>query len=76
MNTFLFSIYLLDSVYDLLKALWNPKTLLILIADITDQPVLVQGNSNRRSVSTLKPCAKDAYMLFQVVTLIRVIFII
>ncbi|XP_069440869.1 protein MON2 homolog isoform X9 [Ovis canadensis] len=33
--------------------------------DITDQPVLVQGNSNRRSVSTLKPCAKDAYMLFQ-----------
>nr|XP_045007443.1 protein MON2 homolog isoform X3 [Jaculus jaculus] len=28
-------------------------------------PVLVQGNSNRRSVSTLKPCAKDAYMLFQ-----------
>uniref|UniRef100_G3UJW0 Protein MON2 homolog n=1 Tax=Loxodonta africana TaxID=9785 RepID=G3UJW0_LOXAF len=32
---------------------------------ITEQPVLVQGNSNRRSVSTLKPCAKDAYMLFQ-----------
>ncbi|KAM4882348.1 protein MON2 homolog isoform 2-T2 [Thomomys bottae] len=30
-----------------------------------EQPVLVQGNSNRRSVSTLKPCAKDAYMLFQ-----------
>ncbi|XP_073644524.1 protein MON2 homolog isoform X3 [Tursiops truncatus] len=29
------------------------------------EPVLVQGNSNRRSVSTLKPCAKDAYMLFQ-----------
>ncbi|XP_064233358.1 protein MON2 homolog isoform X1 [Aotus nancymaae] len=33
--------------------------------DIVEQPVLVQGNSNRRSVSTLKPCAKDAYMLFQ-----------
>ncbi|KAJ7411472.1 hypothetical protein BTVI_50191 [Pitangus sulphuratus] len=33
--------------------------------DIIDQPVAVQGNSNRRSVSTLKPCAKDAYMLFQ-----------
>ncbi|XP_069843927.1 protein MON2 homolog isoform X1 [Dipodomys merriami] len=33
--------------------------------DIIEQPVLVQGNSNRRSVSTLKPCAKDAYMLFQ-----------
>uniref|UniRef100_A0A2R9BKI0 Protein MON2 homolog n=1 Tax=Pan paniscus TaxID=9597 RepID=A0A2R9BKI0_PANPA len=33
--------------------------------DIMEQPVLVQGNSNRRSVSTLKPCAKDAYMLFQ-----------
>ncbi|XP_042637142.1 protein MON2 homolog [Orycteropus afer afer] len=32
---------------------------------ITEQPVLIQGNSNRRSVSTLKPCAKDAYMLFQ-----------
>ncbi|XP_006886103.1 PREDICTED: protein MON2 homolog isoform X2 [Elephantulus edwardii] len=32
---------------------------------IIEQPVLVQGNSNRRSVSTLKPCAKDAYMLFQ-----------
>ncbi|KAB1270414.1 Protein MON2-like protein [Camelus dromedarius] len=33
--------------------------------DIIEQPVLVQGNSNRRSVSALKPCAKDAYMLFQ-----------
>ncbi|XP_030891820.1 protein MON2 homolog isoform X7 [Leptonychotes weddellii] len=33
--------------------------------DIIEQPVLVQGNSNRRSVSTLQPCAKDAYMLFQ-----------
>ncbi|XP_073756817.1 protein MON2 homolog isoform X1 [Callorhinus ursinus] len=33
--------------------------------DIVEQPVLIQGNSNRRSVSTLKPCAKDAYMLFQ-----------
>ncbi|XP_043420712.1 protein MON2 homolog isoform X5 [Prionailurus bengalensis] len=33
--------------------------------DIIEQPVLVQGNSNRRCVSTLKPCAKDAYMLFQ-----------
>nr|XP_015007679.2 protein MON2 homolog isoform X1 [Macaca mulatta] len=33
--------------------------------DIIEQPILVQGNSNRRSVSTLKPCAKDAYMLFQ-----------
>ncbi|XP_032500997.1 protein MON2 homolog isoform X4 [Phocoena sinus] len=33
--------------------------------DVVEQPVLVQGNSNRRSVSTLKPCAKDAYMLFQ-----------
>ncbi|XP_032769134.1 protein MON2 homolog isoform X2 [Rattus rattus] len=30
-----------------------------------DPPVLIQGNSNRRSVSTLRPCAKDAYMLFQ-----------
>lgn len=75
-NTYLFSIYLLDSIYDLLKAPRTPKTLLILIADITDQPVLVQGNSNRRSVSTLKPCAKDAYMLFQVFPLIRIIFII
>lgn len=34
--------------------------------DAVDQPAAVQGNSNRRSVSTLKPCAKDAYMLFQV----------
>ncbi|XP_066865780.1 protein MON2 homolog isoform X3 [Kogia breviceps] len=33
--------------------------------DVVEQPVPVQGNSNRRSVSTLKPCAKDAYMLFQ-----------
>nr|XP_033814153.1 protein MON2 homolog isoform X1 [Geotrypetes seraphini] len=33
--------------------------------DAVDQPVPVPGNSNRRSVSTLKPCAKDAYMLFQ-----------
>ncbi|XP_044534677.1 protein MON2 homolog isoform X3 [Gracilinanus agilis] len=33
--------------------------------DVVEQPVLIQGNSNRRSVSTLKPCAKDAYMLFQ-----------
>ncbi|XP_039219679.1 protein MON2 homolog isoform X6 [Crotalus tigris] len=30
-----------------------------------EEPVGNQGNSNRRSVSTLKPCAKDAYMLFQ-----------
>ncbi|XP_043944224.1 protein MON2 homolog [Protopterus annectens] len=30
-----------------------------------EHPVVVPGNSNRRSVSTLKPCAKDAYMLFQ-----------
>ncbi|KAF7246553.1 hypothetical protein EYD10_07228, partial [Varanus komodoensis] len=33
--------------------------------DIIEQPIGIQGNSNRRSVSTLKPCAKDAYMLFQ-----------
>ncbi|XP_077194777.1 protein MON2 homolog isoform X1 [Paroedura picta] len=33
--------------------------------DVIEQPVGIQGNSNRRSVSTLKPCAKDAYMLFQ-----------
>ncbi|KAL7982631.1 hypothetical protein Chor_010229 [Crotalus horridus] len=30
-----------------------------------EEPVGNQVNSNRRSVSTLKPCAKDAYMLFQ-----------
>lgn len=30
-----------------------------------EPPVPIQGNSNRRSVSTLRPCAKDAYMLFQ-----------
>ncbi|XP_072341125.1 protein MON2 homolog isoform X2 [Scyliorhinus torazame] len=28
-------------------------------------PPVVQGNSNRRTISTLRPCAKDAYMLFQ-----------
>ncbi|KAM4676141.1 LOW QUALITY PROTEIN: protein MON2 homolog [Discoglossus pictus] len=33
--------------------------------DIVEQPTPVTGNSNRRSVSSLKPCAKDAYMLFQ-----------
>ncbi|KAM4747142.1 protein MON2 homolog isoform 1-T1 [Rhinophrynus dorsalis] len=33
--------------------------------DIVEQPVPVPGNSNRRSFSSLKPCAKDAYMLFQ-----------
>ncbi|KAL8221445.1 UNVERIFIED_CONTAM: Endocytosis and vacuole integrity protein [Gekko kuhli] len=33
--------------------------------DVIEQPIGIQGNSNRRSVSTLKPCAKDAYMLFQ-----------
>ncbi|NP_001085787.1 protein MON2 homolog [Xenopus laevis] len=33
--------------------------------DAVEQPIPVTGNSNRRSVSTLKPCAKDAYMLFQ-----------
>ncbi|XP_043350042.1 protein MON2 homolog isoform X6 [Dermochelys coriacea] len=32
---------------------------------VIEQPVPLPGNSNRRSVSTLKPCAKDAYMLFQ-----------
>ncbi|XP_055048100.2 protein MON2 homolog isoform X2 [Misgurnus anguillicaudatus] len=30
-----------------------------------EEPPAVQGNSNRRSVSTLRPSAKDAYMLFQ-----------
>uniref|UniRef100_A0ABM5GFU8 Protein MON2 homolog n=1 Tax=Pogona vitticeps TaxID=103695 RepID=A0ABM5GFU8_9SAUR len=34
--------------------------------DVNEQPIGIQGNSNRRSVSTLRPCAKDAYMLFQV----------
>ncbi|KAM9311030.1 protein MON2 homolog isoform 3-T3 [Gastrophryne carolinensis] len=33
--------------------------------DVVEPVVPVTGNSNRRSVSTLKPCAKDAYMLFQ-----------
>ncbi|KAG9328567.1 hypothetical protein JZ751_012971, partial [Albula glossodonta] len=33
---------------------------------IVEQPPAVQGNSNRRSISTLRPSAKDAYMLFQV----------
>lgn len=42
-------------------------TTLFFCTDAIDQPAAVQGNSNRRSVSTLKPCAKDAYMLFQVV---------
>uniref|UniRef100_A0A8C7VR37 Protein MON2 homolog n=1 Tax=Oncorhynchus mykiss TaxID=8022 RepID=A0A8C7VR37_ONCMY len=32
---------------------------------IVEQPTPVQGNTNRRSVSTLRPSAKDAYMLFQ-----------
>ncbi|XP_066523299.1 protein MON2 homolog isoform X2 [Hoplias malabaricus] len=32
---------------------------------LAEQPPAVQGNSNRRSVSTLRPSAKDAYMLFQ-----------
>ncbi|KAI4876120.1 hypothetical protein NFI96_023612 [Prochilodus magdalenae] len=32
---------------------------------MAEQPPAVQGNSNRRSVSTLRPSAKDAYMLFQ-----------
>lgn len=33
---------------------------------IAEQPPPIQGNTNRRSVSTLRPSAKDAYMLFQV----------
>ncbi|XP_056454243.1 protein MON2 homolog isoform X1 [Gadus chalcogrammus] len=32
---------------------------------IMEQPPPIQGNTNRRSVSTLRPSAKDAYMLFQ-----------
>uniref|UniRef100_A0A673AU82 Protein MON2 homolog n=1 Tax=Sphaeramia orbicularis TaxID=375764 RepID=A0A673AU82_9TELE len=32
---------------------------------IVEHPPPVQGNTNRRSVSTLRPSAKDAYMLFQ-----------
>ncbi|TKS73713.1 Protein MON2 -like protein [Collichthys lucidus] len=32
---------------------------------IVEQAPPVQGNTNRRSVSTLRPSAKDAYMLFQ-----------
>ncbi|XP_069760291.1 protein MON2 homolog isoform X1 [Narcine bancroftii] len=33
--------------------------------DSDNQPPIIQGNSNRRTISTLRPCAKDAYMLFQ-----------
>ncbi|XP_048464034.1 protein MON2 homolog isoform X4 [Rhincodon typus] len=33
--------------------------------DDDSHPPVVQGNSNRRTISTLRPCAKDAYMLFQ-----------
>ncbi|XP_072124342.1 protein MON2 homolog isoform X2 [Mobula birostris] len=33
--------------------------------DSDSQPPVIQGNSNRRTISTLRPCAKDAYMLFQ-----------
>lgn len=33
---------------------------------IVEHPPPVQGNTNRRSVTTLRPSAKDAYMLFQV----------
>uniref|UniRef100_A0AAY4B3Y4 Protein MON2 homolog n=1 Tax=Denticeps clupeoides TaxID=299321 RepID=A0AAY4B3Y4_9TELE len=32
---------------------------------MAEEPPPVQGNSNRRTVSTLRPSAKDAYMLFQ-----------
>ncbi|XP_034031912.1 protein MON2 homolog isoform X4 [Thalassophryne amazonica] len=32
---------------------------------IVEQHPPIQGNTNRRSVSTLRPSAKDAYMLFQ-----------
>uniref|UniRef100_A0A7N8XF68 Protein MON2 homolog n=1 Tax=Mastacembelus armatus TaxID=205130 RepID=A0A7N8XF68_9TELE len=32
---------------------------------IVEHPPPVHGNTNRRSVSTLRPSAKDAYMLFQ-----------
>lgn len=32
---------------------------------LAEEPPAIQGNSNRRSVSTLRPSAKDAYMLFQ-----------
>lgn len=32
---------------------------------IVEHPPPVQGNTNRRSVSTLRPSAKDTYMLFQ-----------
>ncbi|XP_016097734.1 protein MON2 homolog [Sinocyclocheilus grahami] len=32
---------------------------------LTEEPPAVPGNSNRRSVSSLRPSAKDAYMLFQ-----------
>ncbi|TRY98843.1 hypothetical protein DNTS_027857 [Danionella cerebrum] len=32
---------------------------------VVEEAPLVQGNSNRRCVTTLRPCAKDAYMLFQ-----------
>ena len=55
------------SVYLIFNSSFVHKTGFCFYTDIIDQPVAVQGNSNRRSVSTLKPCAKDAYMLFQVV---------
>lgn len=39
---------------------------IVLPPGIVEQPPPVQGNTNRRSVTTLRPSAKDAYMLFQV----------
>lgn len=54
-------------VLDFWHFLCSQNFVLFFCTDAIDQPAAVQGNSNRRSVSTLKPCAKDAYMLFQVV---------
>ncbi len=50
------------------RALWSAVLFIFypLAAGLTEEPPAVQGNSNRRSVSTLRPSAKDAYMLFQV----------
>lgn len=42
------------------------ECLILFISDGDAHPPAVQGNSNRRTVSALRPCAKDAYMLFQV----------
>lgn len=63
----LFCLFSFDSMFTCFTVMCSVSFILYVYpSGIVEQPPPVQGNTNRRSVSTLRPSAKDAYMLFQV----------